>query len=76
MASSVSKDDILDALRAALDPPPPSPEEGWRNMAQMVEALGVSEPVVRRRIRMMRDRLETMTHKGLMFYRLKNGKVD
>ena len=71
MASSVNRNDILEALRVAFNPPPPPAEEGWQTMDQMVESLGMSEPSIRRRLRGLGDKIERQKHGGFTYYRLR-----
>ena len=59
---------ILAALVNILRPAPPSREEGWLTMAELVQELGFSEPVIRRRFKLVQP--EKRRVNNLMYYRV------
>ena len=59
---------ILAELVNLLRPQPPSREDGWLTMAELVQELGFSEAVIRRRFKRVQP--EKRRVNNLMYYRV------
>ena len=71
----ITPDDILSEIAKALKDVGgqfPDPKEGWKSMTELRVEMDLGEPTIRRRLRVLGERVERRRFANLMYYRIKS----